>query len=35
MARIDKYRTIVVKGIIIIKVDISELGWPCVMDALI
>ena len=33
MARIDKYCTIVVKGIII-KVNISELGWPCVMGAL-
>ena len=29
MARIDKYCTIVVK------VNISELGWPCVMGALI
>ena len=34
MARIDKYRTRVVKGLI--KVNISELGWPCVnMGALI
>ena len=32
MARIDKYCTVVVKGF---KVNISELGWPCVMGALI
>ena len=30
MARIDKYCTIVVKGL-----NFSELGWPCVMGALI
>ena len=34
MARIDKYLTMIVKGLLI-KVNISELGWPCVMSALI
>ena len=35
MAMIDKYRTVVVKGISYQIINISELGWPCVMGALI